>query len=122
MSESQSSAALHRELDWARNMAGVERWGSLAAGGLAIAYGLTRRSRPRAWLTAAGTTLVYRGATGHCPVYSTLGVTTARTERDTRVALSGPRGISVHEADDARDSRSRRSTHSGGVSKTSRYS
>ena len=98
MSESQSSAALHRELDWARNMAGVERWGSLAAGGLAIAYGLTRRSRAGAFLAAAGTTLVYRGATGHCPVYSTLGVTTASHSDDTRVALSGPRGIRVHES------------------------
>ena len=39
MRASQSSAAGHRELDWARNIAGVERWGSLAAGGLAIVYG-----------------------------------------------------------------------------------
>ena len=98
MSESQSFAALHRELDWARNMAGVERWGSLAAGSLAIAYGLSRRSLAGAWIAAAGTTLVCRGATGYCPVYSTLGVTTARQSDDTRVALSGPRGIRVHES------------------------
>jgi uncharacterized membrane protein len=98
MRESQSSAAIHRELDWARNMAGVERWGSLAAGGLAIVYGLSRRSRAGAWLAAAGTTLVCRGATGYCPVYSTLGVTTARNSDDTRVALSGSRGVHVRES------------------------
>ena len=79
------------------NVAGLERLGSVATGTIAIAYGLSRRSRARAWLTAAGTTLVYRGVTGHCPVYSTLGVTTAGNE-DTRSALAGDRGINVHEA------------------------
>ena len=98
MNASQSSWAAHRELNWNGNMAGVERWGSLAAGGLAIAYGVSRRSRAGAWLAAAGTTLIFRGATGRCPVYSTLGVTTARGSGDTRVALAGARGIHVHES------------------------
>ena len=80
------------------NVAGLERLGSVATGTIAIAYGLSRQSRTRAWLTVAGTTLVYRGVTGHCPVYSTLGVTTARNGSDTRVALAGDRGIKVHEA------------------------
>ncbi|MET0211625.1 MAG: SRPBCC family protein [Vicinamibacterales bacterium] len=79
------------------NVAGLERLGSVATGTIAIAYALSRRSRARTWLTAAGTTLVYRGVTGHCPVYSTLGVTTAGNE-DTRLALAGDRGINVHEA------------------------
>ena len=80
------------------NVAGLERLGSVATGTIAIAYGLSRRSRARTWLTAAGTTLVYRGVTGHCPVYSTLGVTTAGNGADTRAALAGDRGINVHEA------------------------
>ena len=68
-------------------------------------YGLSRRSRGGACLAAAGTTLLYRGATGHCPVYSTLGVTTGREiADDTRVALGGDRGIQrarVHPAREA---------------------
>jgi uncharacterized membrane protein len=80
------------------NVAGLERLGSVATGTIAIAYGLSRRARARAWLTAAGATLVYRGVTGHCPVYSTLGVTTAANAADTRAALAGNRGVLVHEA------------------------
>jgi uncharacterized membrane protein len=59
---------------------------------------LSRRSRAGALLTAAGTTLVLRGVTGRCPVYSTLGVTTAGNRSDTRAALAGERGINVSES------------------------
>lgn len=94
-----TSSSVDRRGRWRNgNVAGLERLGSVATGTIALAYGLSRRSRTRAWLTAAGTTLVYRGVTGHCPVYSTLGVTTARNRADTRVALAGERGINVHEA------------------------
>jgi uncharacterized membrane protein len=79
------------------NVGSLERWGSMAIGSAMIAYGLSRRSRSGVGVAAAGSTLLYRGATGHCPVYSGLGVTTAR-DRDTRKALSGSRGFHVHEA------------------------
>lgn len=79
------------------NVAELERWGSLASGAVAIAYGLSGRSRSRTLWSAAGTALVYRGLTGHCPVYSTLGVNTANGT-DTREALGGDRGIHVHES------------------------
>jgi uncharacterized membrane protein len=98
MNTSASTAIADRQLDWQENIAGLERWGSLAAGSVAILYGLSRRSRAGALLAAAGTTLFFRGATGHCPVYSKLGVTTARSSGDTRVALGGERGIHVHES------------------------
>ena len=64
-----------------------------------IAYGLSRRS-PKSigiGVAAAGTSLVLRGATGHCPVYSSLGVTTSGAQ-DTRTALAGDRGVHVREA------------------------
>jgi len=80
------------------NVAVIERLGSVATGTAAIAYGLSRRSRAGALLTAAGTTLVFRGVTGRCPVYSTLGVTTAGNRSDTRAALAGERGINVSES------------------------
>jgi len=79
------------------NVAELERWSSLASGAVAIAYGLSSRSRARTLWSAAGTALVYRGLTGHCPVYSSLGVSTAN-QSETREALAGDRGIHVREA------------------------
>jgi uncharacterized membrane protein len=80
-----------------RNVAGLERWGSVASGAAALAYGLSGRSRARTLWSAAGTALVYRGLTGHCPVYSTLGVSTANGD-EARAALAGTGGIHVHES------------------------
>jgi uncharacterized membrane protein len=78
------------------NVGTIERWGSVALGSALIAYGITRQSRAGVGITAAGTTLALRGATGRCPVYSRFGITTAQS-RDTRVALAGDRGFRVHE-------------------------
>ena len=47
-------------------------------------------------LAAAGGTLIYRGATGHCPVYAAAGLNTANG--DTRAALAGAGGVNVEEA------------------------
>lgn len=62
-----------------------------------MTYGLSRRSKAGAGLIAAGGTLVYRGTTGHCPVYSRVGVSTADAD-ETRAALAGARGFHVREA------------------------
>jgi uncharacterized membrane protein len=48
-------------------------------------------------LAAAGTTLIYRGATGHCPVYASAGINTVNGNTDTRTALAGGRGVNVEE-------------------------
>ncbi len=72
----------------ATNVAEVERWVS-ALGGVALAvYGIKRRSVSGALLAASGGALIYRGATGFCPVYAATGVSTSAT--DTRTALGGP--------------------------------
>jgi uncharacterized membrane protein len=78
-----------------RNVGDLERWGSVAAGSVMIAYGLVRRTPRAAMLAVAGTPLVYRGMTGHCAVYEGLGMSTAT---DTRAALGGEAGIRVKEA------------------------
>lgn len=78
------------------NVGTLERWGSVALGSALIAYGITRQSRAGVGITAAGTTLALRGATGRCPVYSRFGITTAHPH-DTRVALAGNRGFKVHD-------------------------
>lgn len=69
------------------NVANPERIGSVALGAALIAYGLKHRD-PRGLVAAlAGAAFVQRGATGHCPVYSALGVSTG----DAEAVLSGHR-------------------------------
>jgi uncharacterized membrane protein len=80
------------------NVGEAERWISAGAAAALLIYGLTRRSRAGALFALAGAPLAYRGVSGHCPVYSGLGVTTAGQTGDTREALSGDRGINVRDA------------------------
>ena len=84
-----------------QNVAEVERWASALSGAALTVLGIRQGLRERstiggAMLAAAGSTLIYRGATGHCPVYAAAGINTA--DSDTRAALSGARGVNVEEA------------------------
>jgi uncharacterized membrane protein len=82
------------------NVADVERWASALGGAALTAYGIKQlkdRSPAGAALAAAGGALMYRGATGHCPVYSAAGISTAGEYDDTRAILSGARGVNVEE-------------------------
>jgi len=65
-----------------RNVGPTERWVSMTAGGALALYGLARRSLAGGVLTALGAGLAYRGVTGHCPVYETLGIDTAGARID----------------------------------------
>jgi uncharacterized membrane protein len=81
------------------NVAQVERWASALGGAAITAYAVKQlkdRSPAGAMLVAAGTVLIYRGASGHCPVYEAAGVDTA--DADTRHALAGSRGVDVEES------------------------
>src|SRR5436309_5065174 len=66
------------------NVGDIERLLSVAGGGLLAAVGLRQGSVAGLGLAALGGSLVYRGVTGHCPMYSALGANTA--ERHSRVA------------------------------------
>jgi uncharacterized membrane protein len=82
------------------NVADVERWASALGGAALTAYGIKHlkdRSPAGAALAAAGSALIYRGATGHCPVYSAAGISTANGRDETSAALSGARGANVEE-------------------------
>jgi uncharacterized membrane protein len=59
------------------NVGEAERWLSLIGGSSLVAFGLARRNSAGFGLAALGGTLLWRGATGHCPMYQTLGVNTA---------------------------------------------
>lgn len=60
-----------------RNVGGPERVLAGVLGGWLTAIGIKRRSWVTLPLFAAGAELLRRAATGHCPVYSTLGFTSA---------------------------------------------
>jgi uncharacterized membrane protein len=83
-----------------QNVAEVERWASALGGAALAAYGLkqVREERPvaGAMIAASAGVLIYRGASGHCPMYAATGINTADT--DTRTALSGARGVRVEDA------------------------
>lgn len=60
-----------------RNVNGVERLVSLAAGGALAAYALRRKDWTALGLGVVGGALIERGISGHCAVYDALGVTSA---------------------------------------------
>jgi uncharacterized membrane protein len=59
------------------NVSEAERWLSLVGGSSLVAYGLARRNTAGFGLAALGGSLLWRGMTGHCPMYETLGVNTS---------------------------------------------
>jgi uncharacterized membrane protein len=59
------------------NVGEAERWLSLIGGSSLVAFGLARRNSAGFGLAALGGSLLWRGATGHCPMYQTIGVNTA---------------------------------------------
>jgi uncharacterized membrane protein len=59
------------------NIGGAERVLSLLVGGMLMATGVGRRDRAGGLQTLVGGFLAARGATGHCPIFHALDVTTA---------------------------------------------
>jgi uncharacterized membrane protein len=59
-----------------QNVARPERIGSVAVGGGLVGYALRRRDPVGLIAAIVGAFLIRRGATGHCPVYQALGVST----------------------------------------------
>ena len=66
------------------NVGGDERIASLVAGSLIGLYGLTRGSLPGLALTAIGGSLIYRGLSGHCMAYESLGIDTSDANQSGR--------------------------------------
>jgi uncharacterized membrane protein len=63
------------------NVGDLERVASLVGGGALAAFGLRRGSLLGSALTLLGGSLLYRGATGRCPVYERLGIDTRPAKR-----------------------------------------
>lgn len=80
------------------NVGFVERWASVVLGGALAGYGLKMRSAGGLALAGLGGVLVWRGATGHCPVYESLGVTTAVGDDAPQVSVPYGRGVRVEKS------------------------
>src|SRR4051812_25566757 len=57
-----------------QNVGPSERSASLASGALVALLGLSRRDGVGVGLAAMGAALLYRGASGNCPLYGALGI------------------------------------------------
>ena len=63
--------------DVSANVSTAERVASAVTGGALLAYGIKRGDWMGTLLSIAGTTLAFRGATGYCPAYDSMGVDTS---------------------------------------------
>jgi uncharacterized membrane protein len=75
------------------NVAGEERAVSVAAGSIVALMGLSRGSLPGVAIAGVGAAMLYRGLTGHCHLYSALGVNSAAQQSPERSIVR--RGIHV---------------------------
>jgi uncharacterized membrane protein len=73
------------------NVGDLERWLSVFAGGALALYSL-RRSLGNFMLLFGAGSLLYRGLTGHCPLYQTMAISTAHQDGqlERRRAIAGP--------------------------------
>src|SRR5947209_5447764 len=74
------------------NVHKMERLLSMVSGAALIAFGVKRGGLSGIALAIAGGALGLRGATGHCPVYQTLDLSTAKDE------APGTKGVHVEQA------------------------
>lgn len=72
-----------------RNVGDLERVLSAAGGGALALLALRRRGVSGLALGVLGAELLRRGATGHCPLYDALGVSTASRDVDNRNDVTG---------------------------------
>lgn len=95
-----SSASLDQDRRGARsrNMGETERWISLIAGGAILALGLKQRMRDCLMLAVTGGALLYRGATGQCPLYKVVGIDTSTGRPRPAVSVPHGRGVKVENS------------------------
>src|SRR5262249_40700270 len=77
------------------NVGDAERWACVLGGGALTAYGLTRGTLGGLALGALGGGLLYRGLGGHCPMYQSLSINTARERHSPQAAIHAGHGVRV---------------------------
>ena len=84
----------------ARNVGSLERWISLATGTMLGAVAVKRRGMLGVLAGAVGAELLYRGATGFCPIYGALGIDTSAGygEHNRNASVPYGRGVRVEQS------------------------
>lgn len=80
------------------NVGQKERNVSMAAGAIAALQGLSRGSLPGLLSAAVGGYLIYRGATGQCPLYRSLGIDTYHLHGEPPGDEISEKGVHVEQA------------------------
>ncbi|MBW3625473.1 MAG: DUF2892 domain-containing protein, partial [Armatimonadetes bacterium] len=80
------------------NVGVPERWVALLGGGAMMTYGLSRKTPGGLGLTLAGGALLYRGVTGHCPLYEAMGVNTANVSGTKNMTVPHHQGFLVEKS------------------------
>lgn len=83
------------------NVGEIERWASAIGGGALAVYGLTRGSLGGVAMALIGGAMIYRGATGHCDLYSAAGINTAGTgggSTNPVISVPADRGTKVEKS------------------------
>jgi uncharacterized membrane protein len=77
------------------NVGDLERLASIVGGGFLAGLGLKRGSLGGLALAALGGGLLYRGLTGHCPAYSSLGISTRARPKGRMASVAAGHGDRV---------------------------
>jgi uncharacterized membrane protein len=95
-----SSASLDQDRRGARshNMSETERWLSLAVGVGLLGLGLKQGIRDGLMLAVTGGALLYRGASGQCPLYKVAGIDTSTDRPRPGVSVPHGRGVKIEHA------------------------
>jgi uncharacterized membrane protein len=80
-----------------QNVSNPERWVSVVAGAAIAGYGLARRSLSGLALAGLGGALLWRGGTGCCPIYESLGISTHHDDGESNVSVRYGHGIRVEK-------------------------
>jgi uncharacterized membrane protein len=80
------------------NVGDVERWASVLGGGALVAYGLGRGGFGGLFLAGLGGCLVYRGVSGHCPMYGSFGFNTASRRHSPQAAIPAGGGVKIERS------------------------
>src|SRR5437868_2796317 len=76
------------------NVSDPERLASALGGAALLGFGLSRGTLGGLALAALGTAVLYRGATGHCPCYAALGISTT-DQLATMTSVEAHHGVKV---------------------------
>jgi uncharacterized membrane protein len=79
LSQSRRSVANALPTAGSMNVGDTERWLSILGGGLLALY-MLRRSLGTVMLLGGAGALLYRGLKGHCPLYQSMGLSTAASD------------------------------------------